>query len=297
MDMCTIICKYFPNIGWVSVKNRDRSYIPEISFKQSLDNGMETLLFWDDFSKYCEGMNHTGICIMSSSLMGLDDETTSLRRKTISKHGMKVKKALSLSNVKEAAMCLVEQKLSSNTLIFDKNVCYLLEGDWEPGGYKNQTYAYVIREIPQNETIVRTNHGIWLNWAGYQKSSTDRKQNASRISSESRKIIGEHIANKAKSPDELIDDLTGTYVDNPQLNCLRTVSNNKTARTTSQMMMIPTENTMFVRPIQSRVVFDFWKMNNPDQQLWIELLSNRILHARKEEIGSISSLKTDNNSS
>ena len=121
--MCTIICKFFPDINsWCGVKNRDRSYIPEISFKQSIDDGIETLLFWDDFSKYCEGMNHAGICIMSSSLMGLDDETTSLRRKTISKHGIKIKKALGLSDVKEAAMCLIEQKLPSNTLIFDKNI-------------------------------------------------------------------------------------------------------------------------------------------------------------------------------
>lgn len=45
--MCVVIGKYFENIGWVGIKNRDRNYIPEISFKKTHANGLEILYFWD----------------------------------------------------------------------------------------------------------------------------------------------------------------------------------------------------------------------------------------------------------
>lgn len=32
--MCIIVAKYFDKVGWVGVKNRDRNYVPEISFKR-----------------------------------------------------------------------------------------------------------------------------------------------------------------------------------------------------------------------------------------------------------------------
>lgn len=72
--MCIIIGKYFPDIGWVAVKNRDRNYIPEISFKKKVHQGVEILYFWDDITQYCEGFNSAGVGILSASLMVLDDE-------------------------------------------------------------------------------------------------------------------------------------------------------------------------------------------------------------------------------
>lgn len=282
--MCIVAAKYFPETGWTIVKNRDRNYIPEISFKQTTADGVEILVFWDDITQYCEGMNSGGVCILSASLMVKDDEKEiTVRSKTPSKDGVKLKKALRFPNVKAAAMSLIKAKLPGNTLIADKETCYLLEGCWKPGGYDSKECAYKIREIPHDETVVRTNHGVWLDWAGYQRVDDNENQTMSRISSESRKAIAERVVEKAKTPDEMIDGLAGTYIDNPQLNCLRTTDKKKMMRTTSQIMMIPGEDTMFIRPVQSHMTFNFWELNDPKHKLWLEILGNRVLYKRKQE--------------
>lgn len=285
--MCIISAKYFDNIGWVGVKNRDRNYIPEISFKRNTSNGVEILLFWDDITKYCEGLNSGGVCVISASLMVKDDEKEiKVRTKTPSKDGIKLRRALQYPNVKAVAMSLIKDKLPGNTLIFNRDTCYLLEGCWAPdGGYERNEYKYRIHEIPKDKTVARTNHGIWLPWAGYQRKADNKNQTMSRISSESRLTIAEYLLPIADSPSELIDLLAGTYSDNPQLNSLRTATTRKQMRTTSQIMLIPSENTLFMRPVQSHISFNFWKFNNPKYKLWTELLSNRILYKHAKELG------------
>jgi hypothetical protein len=67
-------------------------------------------------------------------------------------------------------------------------------------------------------------------------------------------------------------------VDNPQLNVMRTSTERKKMRTTAQEMVIPWENTLFVRPVASHMTFDFWKLNQADADTWVEILSNRALY-------------------
>lgn len=73
-NMCIIIGKYFKDYGWVAIKNRDRNYVPEISFKKTTKDNIEILYFWDNITQYCEGINSAGVGILSASLMVLDDE-------------------------------------------------------------------------------------------------------------------------------------------------------------------------------------------------------------------------------
>jgi hypothetical protein len=42
-------------------------------------------------------------------------------------------------------------------------------------------------------------------------------------------------------------------------------------------MMIPGDFTMYVRPIQSNFTFNFWDHNHPDNRIWVEIVSNRVL--------------------
>ena len=277
--MCIVIGKYFKNKGWVAFKNRDRNYIPEITFKKKLVNGVEILYFFDTVTSYLEGLNSAGIGVLSASLMVMDDEKEiEVRSKTPSKDGIKIKKALEHASITEVAKSLIELKLTGNTLIFNKDTMYLLEGAWEKGGYKKEKFLHVIKEIPKNETVVRTNHGVWLSHAGYQRG-VDDSQTQSRISSESRKLIAEIVTHVSQSPIELIDGLTKDFTGNGQMNALRTSTKVKMMRTTSQIMIIPKEQTMFVRPVQSNLQFNFWELNHPAQQTWVELLSNRVLYA------------------
>jgi hypothetical protein len=151
---------------------------------------------------------------------------------------------------------------------------YLIESAYNKGEYHS-----VIKEIPHDQTIVRTNHGVWLPWAGYQRDEKKKNEWLSRISSESRRLIAMQVANDAQDPEEIMDNLVKNYTNNGQLNALRTSGDKKKMRTTSQIMIIPQEKTMYVRPVQSHLNFDFWKMNYPKQQTWVEILSNRILYS------------------
>jgi hypothetical protein len=282
--MCIVIGKWFPDTGWIAIKNRDRNYIPDISFKKAQNQGVEVLYFWDDITQYCEGVNSAGVGILSASLMTKDDEKEiQVRAKRASPDGQKIKQALQYPDVKAAAMSLIKSKLPGNTLIFDKDQMFLLEGCWKPGGYASRQYVYKIQEIPQDQTVVRTNHGVWLEWAGYQRGKTIN-QDQSRISSESRRLIALKVCKHANSAEDILDDLTKDYTHNGQLNALRTAKDNKKMRTTSQILVVPSKCTMFVRPVQSNINFNFWDYNDPQQKTWVEILSNRVLYKNLQDV-------------
>jgi len=41
---------------------------------------------------------------------------------------------------------------------------------------------------------------------------------------------------------------------------------------------------MFVRPIQSNIKFNFWKLNGAkDNKMWVELLTNRVLRTGEDD--------------
>ena len=164
------------------------------------------------------------------------------------------------------------------TMIFDQETMILIEGAWTD--YSKKEYDYKIKVIPHDQTVARANHGIWIPEAGYQRTEGDPGESASRISSESRLAIAKYIVESAVDPQDLIDDLCKTYIDNSQLNVFRTTSETKKMRTTAQLMMIPSENTLYVRPVQSHMTFDFWELNHPKHKTWVELLSNRALYVK-----------------
>lgn len=276
--MCIVIGKYFKRYGWVAFKNRDRNYIPEISFKTEIKENIEILRFVDNITQYTEGVNSAGIGILSASLMVLDDEKEiEVRSKTPSKDGNRIKIALASSDILDTVAKLIKLKLTGNTLIFDEDRMFILEGAWKPGGYKDRDFQYKVNEIKKHETVVRTNHGILLPNAGYQMGKNDA-QDISRLSSEARKLIAEIVTNVADDPFDLLDGLTNDFTHNGQMNAIRTSTEKKKMRTTSQTMIVPKQKTMFVRPIQSNLEYNFWDVNKPDQKTWVEILSNRVAY-------------------
>lgn len=280
--MCIIAAKYFPDIGWVAVKNRDRNYVPEISFRKQQQEKLETLYFWDDITAYSEGVNSAGLAILGASLMVLDDEKEITRRgHTHSRDGRRIRQALAYSHPRTAARVLIRKKLTGNTLVFNSHTCILIEAAYH--NYHDQDYEYRARIIPHNEVVVRTNHGIWLPWAGYQRTQGDLGESASRVSSESRLLLAQYAAERAQTPMELVDSLCEKYIDDPQLNVFRTTTDEKKMRTTAQLLIVPKEHTLYVRPVQSRIDYDFWQHNQPDQKTWVEILSNRPFYRNHQD--------------
>lgn len=273
--MCCILAKWFPESGWVICKARDRNYTPKIEFNRynDSDTGIERLLFEDTITGYAEGINSAGVCILSASLQVANDEkevTKTTRKKTLD--GDKIKQALLSSTARAAVAQALEEKLTGSTLIADRKSCFLIEAC-----NRNGEYHKAVTELETDQVVARTNHGVALPWAGYQRN-VDRKQELSRISSESRQAIGKFIVDTARSPDDLIDGLAKIWIDNPQLNVMRTDTETKKMRTTAQLMCIPGENTLFVRPVASDINYDFWKLNRAGAETWVELLSNRELY-------------------
>ena len=99
----------------------------------------------------------------------------------------------------------------------------------------------------------------------------------SRISSESRLALAEAVVATAEEPEDLVDGMCQVYLKNPQLNIMRTSTEQKKMRTTSQQLCVPEEKTLYCRPVSSHLEFDFWGLNQPNTDVWVEILSNRAL--------------------
>ena len=268
--MCIVAAKWFPEMGWVAAKNRDRNYVPEITFDLLTDSQPTRLLMRDDMTGYMEGLNHKGIGVLSASLQVMDDEKEVKKRTSDDNpDGERIRAALKLTTVEQVMKALVESGMTGNTLVFDQDRCFLIEG-----ANRRDVYHNKIKEIQKNETVARTNHGIMLPWAGYQRG-VNANQDLSRRSSESRLKYAEQALKSAQTPDELINGLAAHPESNTQMNPLRTTTDTKKMRTTAQEMIIPSEQTFFLRPIQSRLDIDFWKINQNKDDIWVEILSNR----------------------
>lgn len=275
--MCVIAAKYFPEVGWVAAKNRDRNYIPDLEFKREDSKGLERLLYRDKITQYREGLNDEGVCILSASLMVIDDEKEVKEpNKNHSKDGDRISAALKLPTVSEAVKYLVKTKLTGNTIVFDKENMVLIEASNRDGADGTKEFVFTVKTIPKTEALVRANHGIELDWAGYQIGNTEN-ESLSRKSSESRMKLAQKAVDGAKSPQAILDLLCKNFVKDPQMNPLRTTTDKKKMRTTAQILMVPSERTMYVRPIQSSLSFNFWKMDDPAADTWVEILSNKPL--------------------
>ena len=273
--MCIIVAKYFEGIGWAGAKNRDRNYIPALDFIETDDDGIERMMMHDQITGYKEGINSHGVSILNTSLDVYDDETE-VEAGTVksSPDGRIIAEALLKDTAVEATKVIVLHKMGGCTIIFDRDNMFLIEAsDWD----RTKPYQYIVKKIPKTETVVRTNHGIWIPTAGYQRKPGNKSETLSRISSESRLLQAQAVVEAAQDPEDLVDGLCQVYINDPQLNIMRTSTERKKMRTTSQELCIPSERTLYCRPISSHLEFDFWSLNRPNTNVWVEILSNRAL--------------------
>ena len=105
--MCTIIGKFFPDIGWVGLKNRDRSYKTTTDLNRDEINGIQRVTLSDEETLWCEGMNSYGVSILSSSLT-VEIHTENSHH---SKNGERIKEALEGKTVKDAIKSLKTNKV------------------------------------------------------------------------------------------------------------------------------------------------------------------------------------------
>jgi len=273
--MCIIVAKYFDGIGWAGAKNRDRKYIPTLDFLIEDVGDVERCMMHDQVTGYKEGINSYGLSILNTSLDVLEDEpdVESGKAKN-SPDGQAISEALAMKDPLDAVKHLIKKKLVGCTIVFNMEDCYLIEASDQDG---TKPYEFLVKKISKKNTVARTNHGIYLPWASFQRVDNDKEQTLDRISSESRLLQAQEVVESANSPQDLVDGLCQVNIDNPQLNIMRFSTEENKFRTTSQQLCVPKERTLYCRPVSSNLQFNFWELNKPNRDTWVEIISNREL--------------------
>ena len=273
--MCVIVAKWFDGIGWAGAKNRDRTYTPVLDFIESKAGDIDRMMMHDEVTGYKEGINSRGVSILNTSLdIGNDETEVESGKVKTSPDGQMIAEALTLPTAEAAAEFLIKNQLCGCTMVFDQDNMFLIEAsNWDG----KRPYRFRARKISQDQTVARTNHGIWMPTAGMQRSPRDKRKTLDRISSESRLLLAEAVVKAAQKPEDLVDGMCQVYINDPQLNILRTSTDGKKMRTTSQQLCVPRERTLYCRPVSSHMKFDFWSLNRPTTDVWVEIMSNREL--------------------
>jgi hypothetical protein len=273
--MCVIVAKYFDGVGWAGAKNRDRTYIPVLDFIENEAGDVDRMMMYDEITGYKEGINSRGVSVLNTSLdVGNDETEVESGRAKTSPDGAMIAQALTLPTAEAAVRFLIKKQLCGCTMVFDQENMFLIEAsNWE----NNRPYRFRAQRIPRNQTVARTNHGVWMPTAGFQRNRRNRQETLDRISSETRLLLAKMVAETAHNPQDLVDGMCQVYINNPQLNILRTSTKGKKMRTTSQQLCVPAEKTLYCRPVSSHMKFDFWSLNRPTTDVWVEIMSNREL--------------------
>ena len=273
--MCIIVAKYFPGTGWAGAKNRDRNYVPRLDFIESTEQGVSRMMMHDRVTGYKEGINSLGISILNTSLdVYTDERAIEQGEADTSPDGRLIARALLEREVKPAVDVLIQGKLGGCTMVFDQETLYLIEAGDQDG---RRPYSSQVKLIPHKQLVARTNHGIWLPWAGFQNNPKNSQETQDRMSSRARLLQAQQVVRDARTPQDLVDGMCQINIDNPQLNIMRYSTEPKKFRTTSQQLCVPRERTLYCRPVSSHIEFDFWRLNRPDTNVWVEILSNRLL--------------------
>lgn len=273
--MCVILAKYFPGIGWAGAKNRDRKYIPTLDFIEDEVDGVQRMMMHDQITGYKEGINSHGVSILNTSLdVGNDEADVENGATKSSPDGKYIAEALLYKDPLDAAKHLVKRKLVGCTIVFNKEDCYLIEASDQDG---TEPYRFAVKKIDKRNTVARTNHGIYLPWASFQRDTDDKQEKLDRISSEARLAQAQAIVDAARTPEDLVDGMCRIYIDHPKINIMRYSTGKDEFRTTSQQLCVPAERTLYCRPVSSNLQFDFWKLNKPNTNVWVEILNNREL--------------------
>lgn len=285
--MCVVIAKHLPEYGWVIAKNRDRNYKPVVSIKQSNRNGVQRLYMHDDKTRYTEGVNEHGVAILSASIMvkkdekegnaaaGSDDQS---ERTYYAPDGYRIRTALFKKTAKSALNTLISMQIPGNTLIADDNDCYILEGAFRDYHGPNKKYEYRFKKLRKTDTVVRTNHGIDLPWAGYQENKDNPHEKASRKSSINRLRIVQKQMDSINNPEDMLQVLSSRPEKDPQMNPIRLDDRRRSMKTTGQLLVIPKERTLHYRPTYSEISLkNYNNINSTKNKTFFEVISSRKL--------------------
>lgn len=287
--MCIVAAKYFDNVGWVGIKNRDRNYKPQIAIKQSFRKGIERMYILDKKSKYTEGLNEHGICIISTTLSYKTPEEVVAKNKIerakpgwCDGDGKGIRTALLESDITTAVDTIISHEIKGNTLVFNKDRCFLIEAYFKDK-INQDKYTHTVREITKDQgQVVRTNHNVWL--AG-NKLTGIPTETAAIKSSKNRLDVTKKELSKISDWRDMFDALSNTDNENSQMNPMRITSNIGIyhMHTTGQLLVAPFDNTLHYRPIWGGIEYNFDKINSKKSKTFFEIVSSKNLVSKLSE--------------
>jgi hypothetical protein len=290
--MCVVLATYSESEGsWILGKNRDRPYKPTIRIRKSFRNDVERLFIWDEKTRYTEGVNEFGIGIISASVMVKDDEAEggeaeqsgTKKRTFYSPDGLRIRTALLEKTFIDVLNKLIELEIPGNTIVADKDRCVILEGAFEKFE-EQENYVYKSKEVLKNQVVVRTNHGILLDWTGYDANNPDQAD--ARESSNTRyDKVAEKLVN-ATNIQDILEVLSIENDINPQLNPLRRDPKRLSMRTTGQILVVPGNRTLYYRSVWGNTIFDLNSLNKDSEKCFFEIISGKKILSFKESLSN-----------
>jgi hypothetical protein len=179
--------------------------------------------------------------------------------------------ALFERSASEAAKKILELQIAGNTIVADKERCFLIEA----GFIDTDEYVYEIMEVPKDKIAVRTNHGIFLPWTGYNPEIPEESNK--REASEVRYNKVNQTLRTVNNLEQFIDVMSDASANDAQLNPLRIDPKKGSMRTTGQIFIIPKQKTLHYRAIWCSTIFDLDKLNSPEEKTFFEVVSTRKL--------------------
>jgi hypothetical protein len=179
-------------------KTRDRNYQVPISFHHEFRNGVEILYFKDEFTGWCEGMNEFGIGVVNATLTV--DIDVSRMENSSTRDASIILRALEQRTVEAAAdaICKHRNGLHGHTIVSDANTTYSIEH------FEGAEPVCKVVDV-SNDMFVRTNHGLDIPEAGYQKSKDPKDRKSSVL----RRLRALRALRSTESKAEIIENIFG----------------------------------------------------------------------------------------
>jgi len=232
-----VVVKIPINNKTILAKNRDRGYKAQIEVIHELIDGVEVIYLKDRLTDWSEGMNEFGIGIVNASLtVDFDEKEGDLAKRNLDKgkapkvshDGLKIRTSLSKKKLSDAIQSLVsfvgddhkDVGVKGLTIIANPKYTFLIE--------MTSKDLPVIKRIPKEDTVVRTNHGVEYPNTGYT-TGVKRKSSISRMS------IAKEKLKDVTTDSEVLDVLNKQHTKDPFLNPYRR-ENKHNMETTSQIM-------------------------------------------------------------
>jgi len=232
----------------ILLKVRDRNYVPRIKVVREMVAGTEVAHVYDTWTGWSEGINEYGISLVSSALLVEVDEGEKKETDGNSGTGQKIRQVLGARTMDAAIEIVMGNTIKGCTIISDGRATVLIEydGNKDKGGLDP-----VLKHLKGDVVTCRTNHGVFLEGAGYTE---DYKDGTDLKSSKVRKTLTEKTLAEATRVSDIAGALARTRKKDRKSpnNAIRATDN---MFTSTQIVMRPKARTMMVYLIPGEVDF------------------------------------------